>query len=130
MVRRRPSRKALRRRSFGASQGNDSENQSGKALSPERREIPDGAKSQTALNSERRLTRFGISRLSGFRAVWDFAPYGSLRLAAFTNDNDHTWVKLPRMVIINQQVLSTQLPIEQGTVSRRASHSADGMSMF
>jgi len=34
------------------------------------------------------------------------------------------------MVIINRQYLSAQPPIEQGTESRRASHSADGMSMF
>jgi len=61
--------------------------ESRKARNPKRRQMPDGAKSQTAPNGGavplfvalRDFALSGISRPSGFRAVWDLAPFGISR---------------------------------------------------
>ena len=46
------------------------------ARNPKHREVPNSAKSQTAFNVVWNLAPFGILRRQGFRAVWDFAPFG------------------------------------------------------
>jgi hypothetical protein len=61
------------------------------ARNPEQRQMPNGAKSQTAPNGGagplfvalRDFALFGISRCLGFRAVWDSAPFGISRPSAF-----------------------------------------------
>jgi len=61
------------------------------APNPEKRGIPNGAKSRRARDARRRptaapfrsLSPFGIPRCLGFRAVWDSAPSGIPRRLGF-----------------------------------------------
>jgi hypothetical protein len=77
--------------------------ESRKARNPERRQIPKGARCQTAPNGGavplfvalRDFAQSGIPRCLGFRAVRDSAPFGIWRRSAFGAVWDFAPVLLP-----------------------------------